>query len=100
MSSTIKHFQSWHLSDFISLYYVQDVNNFVLQGRGWLVGFLVGSAGKKSACNAGDVGSVPALGRSPGEGNSYPLQYSDLENSRDCIVHGVTKNEQFVDRCS
>ena len=44
------------------------------------------SAGKESACNAGDLGSIPGLGRSPGEGNAYPLQYSGLENSMDCIV--------------
>ena len=44
------------------------------------------------ACNAGDLGSIPGLGRSPGEGNSYPLQYSGLENSMDCIVHGVAKS--------
>ena len=50
-----------------------------------------GSDGKESACNAGDLGSIPGLGRSPGEGNSYPLQYSGLENSMDC-VHGVTKS--------
>ena len=46
---------------------------------------------KKSACNAGDLGSIPGLGRSPGEGKGYPLQYSGLENSIDCIVHGSTK---------
>ena len=40
----------------------------------------------------GDVGSIPGLGRSPGEGNDYPLQYSGLENSMDSIVHGVTKS--------
>ena len=51
-----------------------------------------GSAGKESACNAGDLGSIPGLGRSPGEGNGYPLQYSGLENSMDCTVHGVTKS--------
>ena len=50
------------------------------------------SAGKESACSAADLGSVPGLGRSPGEGNSYPLQNSDLENSMDCIVHGVAKS--------
>ena len=49
-----------------------------------------GSDGKESACNAGDPGSISGLGRSPGEGNSYPLQYSGLENSMDCIAHGVT----------
>ena len=58
-----------------------------------LLGFPGGSAGKESACNAGDLGSVPGLGRSPGEGNSYPLQYSGLENSMDCIVHGIEKRQ-------
>ena len=47
------------------------------------------SAGKESTCNAGDLGSIPGLGRSPGEGKGYPLQYSGLENSMNCIVHGV-----------
>ena len=56
------------------------------------LGFSGDSAGKESACNAGDLGSIPGLGRSPGEGNGYPLQYSGLENSMDCIVHGVTKS--------
>ena len=46
---------------------------------------------KESTCNAGDLGSVPALGRFPEEGKGYPLQYSGLENSIDCIVHGVDK---------
>ena len=52
-----------------------------------------GSAGKESACNAGDLGSIPGLGRSPGEGKGYPLQYSGLENSMDGIVHGVAKSQ-------
>ena len=51
-----------------------------------------GSAGKESACNAGDLGLIPGLGRSPGEGKGYRLQYSGLENSMDCIVHGVAKS--------
>ena len=46
-------------------------------------GFPGGSEVKAYACNAGDLGSIPGLGRSPGEGNSYPLQYSDLEHSTD-----------------
>ena len=57
-----------------------------------LLGFPGGSAGKQSACNAGDLGSIPRLGRSPGEGKGYPLQYSGLENSMDHIVHEVTKS--------
>jgi len=52
-----------------------------------------GLAGKESACSAGDLGSIPGLGRSPGEGKSYPLQYSGLKNSMDCIVHGVAKSQ-------
>ena len=46
------------------------------------MGFPGGSDGKESACNVGDLGSVPQVGRSLGEGNSYPLQYSALENSK------------------
>ena len=49
------------------------------------------STGKESACNAGHLGSILGLGRSPGEGKSYPLQNSGLEKSMDCIVHGVSK---------
>jgi len=49
-------------------------------------------ANTKSACNAGNPGLIPGLGRSTREGNSYPLQYSGLENSMDCIVCGVTKS--------
>ena len=56
------------------------------------LGFPCGSAGKESAHNAGDLGLIPGLGRSPGEGNSYPLQYSGLENAMDCIVHWVAKS--------
>ena len=57
------------------------------------LGFPGGSAGKESACNVGDLGSIPVLGRFSGEGNSNPLQYSGLENSMDCIVHGVAKSQ-------
>ena len=54
-------------------------------------GFPHNSVGKESACNAGDLGLIPELGRSPGKGKGYPLQYSGLENSMDCIVDGVAK---------
>ena len=57
------------------------------------VGFPGGSAGKESACNVEDLGSIPGLERSPGEGKGCPLQYSGLENSMDCIVHGVEKSQ-------
>ena len=56
-------------------------------------GFPCGSAGAESTSSAGDLGSIPGLGRSPGEGKGYPLQYSGLENSMDCIVCGVTKSQ-------
>ena len=49
------------------------------------MGLLGSSAGKESTCNAGDMGSIPGLGSSPREGKGYPLQYSGLENSMDCI---------------
>ena len=55
-------------------------------------GFPYGSAGKESACNVGHLGLIPGLGRSPGEGKDYPLQYSGLETSMDYIVHGVAKS--------
>ena len=57
------------------------------------VSFPCGSASKESACNAGDLGSIPGLGRSPGEGKGYPLQYSVLENSMDYTLHGVAKSQ-------
>ena len=56
------------------------------------MGFPRGSTGKESAYNAGELGSIPGLGRSPGEGKGYPRHYSGLENSMDCIVYGVTKS--------
>ena len=54
-------------------------------------GFLCGSAGKESDCDTGDLGSIPGLGRSPGKGKGYPLQYFGLESSMDCTVHGVAE---------
>ena len=57
-----------------------------------IFGLPCGLAGKESVCNGVDLGSTPGLGRAPGEGNGYPLHYSGLDNSIDCIVHGVAKN--------
>ena len=56
-----------------------------------LLGFLGGSAPKGSTCNAGDLCSIPGLGRLPGEWKGYPLQYSGLEHSMDSIVHGTLR---------
>ena len=75
--------QQWQFYFFFCLLIIVILTNTGLPG---------GSADKESTCNAGDLGSVPGLGISPGEGNSYPFQYSDLENSMDCIVHGVRKS--------
>ena len=61
-----------------------------------LLGFPCGSAGKESSCNVGDLGSIPGLRRSPGEGKGYPLQYSGPENSMNCIVHGVAKSQTWL----
>ena len=79
--------------EFIFVYGVRKCFNFILLHRG----FPGGSDGKEFACNAGDPGSIPGSGRSPGEGNSNPLQYSCLENPMDggawqTTVHGVAKS--------
>ena len=60
------------------------------------MGFPGGSAAKESICNSGDLGLIPGLERSSGEGNSYPLQYSGLEKSMECILHGITKSRTRV----
>ena len=63
------------------------------------LGFPCGSAGKESACNVGDLGSIPELGRGPGEGKGYLLHYSGLENSKDCIVaffHRISCNSWLI----
>ena len=54
------------------------------------------NGGIESSCNAGDLGLIPGLGRSPGEGKSYPLQYSGLENSMHYTVHGVAKSQTWL----
>ena len=99
--------KSWtRLSDWTELNWTERFNQLgsniwkIPESKIWIyhglatisLGFPGGSAGKESAWNMGDLGSIPRLGRSPGEGNSYPLQYSGLENSMDCTVHGVTKS--------
>ena len=66
--------------------------NWVRGALNLSVGLPGGSAGKGSACNAGDLGSIPGLGRSPREGKGYPLLYSGLDNSLDCMVHGVARS--------
>ena len=55
--------------------------------------YIVAQLVKESTHNVGDLGSIPGLGRSPGEWKGYPLQYSGLDNSMDCIVHEVAKSQ-------
>ena len=77
----------------ISYYFTVHNSSLVFFGDlsvGWA--FPCGSAGKESTYNAGDLGSIPGLGRSSGEGKGYPLQYSGLKNSMDYTVHGVAKS--------
>ena len=69
----------WHVLAFYGCYYNK--------------GFPNASDGKDSACNVGDLGSIPETGGPPGEGNGYPLQYSGLENPMDCIANGVAKSQ-------
>ena len=74
------------------------VDCFIKRGRDGLptpvfLGFLGGSAGKESTVMWVDVGSIPGLGRAPGKGKGYPLQYSGLENSMGCIVLGIAKSQ-------
>ena len=75
----------------------QDLESLILFPLG-TVGFPGGSAGKESTCNAGDLDLIPGLGRSPGEGNGYPLQYSGLEDFMDsrawqATVYEVAKSQ-------
>ena len=63
---------------------------------GPILGFPDSSAGKEYVCDAGDLGSVPGLGRSPGEGKGYPFQYSGLENAIDYTIHGVVKRSKLM----
>ena len=68
------------------------LQTYLSRHHGLIFCFPSGLAAKESTCNAGDLVSIPGLGRSPGEGKGYPLQYSGLENSMHCIIYGVTKS--------
>ena len=71
-----------------------NISTIVFAGREW--GFPGSLTAKESTCSAGGPGLIPGLGRSPGEGTGYPLQYSGQENSMSCIVHGVTKSQTWL----
>ena len=78
----------WNIANFLDFFYLFIWHLFLIPILCW--GFPCGLAGKESICNVGDLGSISGLGRSPGQGKGYPLKYSGLENSMNCIVHRVT----------
>ena len=82
MSSHSRH--PYLVSDFRGKIFILSVSN---------MDFPCGSAGKESACNVGDPGSIPGLGSSPGEGKGYSLQYSGLENSMDYSPWGLKESD-------
>ena len=83
-----------HFGEF---YFFRNAVLFILIGALFLLSG--GSAGEESACNAGDPGSIPGLGRSPGEGKGHPLQDSGLENSVERIACGVVKSRTRLSDC-
>ena len=85
------------ISEIASLHELQIHQNILLCCNTLqIVVFPGGSTGKESNCNVGDLGFIPGLGRSSGEGIGYPLQLSGLENSLDCIVYGVSKSQTWL----
>ena len=91
----------WTLRRTFSFFFFSSVNHALLEkaSKGFFfLGFPDDSDGKESSCDVRDLGSIPGLGRSPGEGKGYPLQYSSLENPMDrgawwATVHGVAKSQ-------
>ena len=81
------------LVSFLLINFYNVNTNYSVVNTQRILGLPLWLTGKESTCNAGDRGSIPGLGRSPGEGKGYQLQCSGLENSMDCIVHGVTKSQ-------
>ena len=81
------------LVSFLLINFYNVNTNYSIVNTQRILGLPLWLTGKESTCHAGDLGSIPGLGRSPGEGKGYQLQYSGLENSMDCIVHGVTKSQ-------
>ena len=97
------HLKSWNVftkKEFLNVYYVIVFFFFFLspfwEWLLWKLGFPCGSAGKKYTCNMGDLGLIPGLRRFLGEGKGYPLQYSGLENSMDCVVHGDAMSQTWL----
>ena len=93
----IKQILLWWFSNFENIYL--PIQQIFIADYQRAKGFPCGTPDKEF-CNAGDLGSIPGLGRSPGEGKGYPLQYSGLENSMDCIVYGLAKSQTKLSRLS
>ena len=90
MANTLREMQiKTTMRDHLTLVRMAIIKNSKIRNAGEGVGFPGGSTGKEFAYGVGDLGLVPGLGRSPGEGNGNPLQYYALENSMDCTVYGV-----------
>ena len=91
-----KFFTNWAIREAPNYYIAEGLLELFIDGgtitTAEFRGLPCGSANKESTCRAGDLGSIPGLGRSPGEEKGYPLQYSGLENSMNSIVNGVSKN--------
>ena len=79
-----------------SAFFMVQLSHLYMTTRKTTRSFPCGSAGKESTHNVGDLGSIPGLGRSSGEGKGYPLQYSGMENSMDCTVLGVAKSPTWL----
>ena len=79
-----------------SAFFMVQLSHLYITTRKTTRSFPCGSAGKESTHNVGDLGSIPGLGRSSGEGKGYPLQYSGMENSMDCTVLGVAKSPTWL----
>ena len=103
----VRIFKIWSLSNFpayntvlltlITMLHIRSPEHIHLITKSlYSLGSPYGSAGKKSTCNAGDLGLIPGLGRSPAEGKGYTLRYFGLENSMDCTVHGVAKSQTWL----
>ena len=93
-SSSTPQFKSTTSLALTSIYYSWKNHSLTIQTFiSKVMSLLCGLAGKESACNVGDLGSIPGLGRSPGKGKGYPLQNSGLENPMGWIVHGVKKSQ-------
>ena len=86
----------FNVSLFSVLFPSPSSNVMIFRIFSYKLGLPCGSAGKESACNVRNLGLIPGLGKSPGKGKGYPLQYSGLESSKNCVVHGTSKSRTLL----